>query len=369
MEHVPDWSDGYAEAWYLPDAVDIPAGYATVGTWHPFFAAKAATTGAVWGAGRVVARYPNSQVPSTLWFHDHVLGMTRVNVYAGPAGFWLVRSDDPADNPTVAGSGEPAVLPGPAPRAGEPPGTRHYEIPLAIQDRSFHEDGSLFYPDSREFFDGYSGPYVPESEVPPIWNPEFFGNCMVVNGRTWPHLEVEPRRYRFRVLNGCNSRFLILGVDNRLARVWKIGNEAGYLPAPVKAPRVLLAPAERADLIVDFSRVPLGSRITLVNRGPDAPFGGGGFRVADPRSTGRVMQFRVVLPVRRRFVDPAPRLRSWSCRLPMRCLLRPAPARSLLSRRCRIRRARTSRWRRSSGHSTARWACPTACTPRNGPMR
>ena len=305
MEHVPDWSDGYAEAWFLPDAVDIPSGYATEGTWHDFFAAKAAAAGLAWGPGRVVSNYPNTQVPSTLWYHDHVLGMTRLNVYAGPAGFWLLRSDDPADNPTVAGSGAAAVLPGPAPQVGDPEGTDYFEIPVAIQDRSFHEDGSLFYPDSREFFDGYTGPYIPESQVPPIWNPEFFGNCMVVNGRTWPFLEVEPRRYRFRVLNGCNSRFLILRLDDPLARVWKIGNEAGYLPAALRVRTVLLAPAERADLIVDFSRMPLGSTATLLNLGPDSPFGGGGFRRADPRTTGRIMQFRVLRPVAPGFVDPS----------------------------------------------------------------
>jgi FtsP/CotA-like multicopper oxidase with cupredoxin domain len=214
MESVPDWSDGYAEAWFLPDAVDIPPGYANVGTWHDFFADKAAAAGLPWSPGHSVSIYPNSQVPSTLWYHDHVLGMTRLNVYAGPAGFWLLRSDDAADNPTVAGTGAPAVLPGPAPQPADPAGRSYYEIPLAIQDRSFQTDGSLFYPDSRAFFDTFTGPYVPDSPVPPIWNPEFFGNCMVVNGRTWPYLEVEPRRYRFRILNGCNSRFLVLRVDD-----------------------------------------------------------------------------------------------------------------------------------------------------------
>ena len=78
---MPDWSDGCAEAWFLPDAVDIPGGYATVGTWHEYFAARAATAGLTWSAGPVVSRYPVSQVPSTLWYDDHVLGMTRVNVY------------------------------------------------------------------------------------------------------------------------------------------------------------------------------------------------------------------------------------------------------------------------------------------------
>ena len=133
----------------------------------------------------------------------------------------------------------PAVLPGPAPGVGADPFGRFYEIPFAIQDRSFNADGSLFYPDSREFFDEFAGPYIPDSDVSPIWNPEFFGNTMVVNGRTWPFLEVEPRRYRFRFLNGCNSRFLILKIvaDPLATRpasaalpFWQIGADGGFLP-------------------------------------------------------------------------------------------------------------------------------------------
>jgi FtsP/CotA-like multicopper oxidase with cupredoxin domain len=77
-----------------------------------------------------------------------------------------------------------------APALGDPPGTRYYEIPLAIQDRSLNADGSLFYPDSRAFFDEFAGPYIPDSDVPPIWNPEFFGTTMLVNGKTWPALTV-----------------------------------------------------------------------------------------------------------------------------------------------------------------------------------
>src|SRR4030095_3796229 len=179
----------------------------------------------------------------------------------------------------------------------------YYEIPLAIQDRSFSEDGSLFYPDSREFFDGYAGPFIPETDVPPIWNPEFFGNTMVVNGRTWPFLEVEQRRYRFRCLNGCNSRFLILQFSDPRVRVWQIGADGGFLPAPVDINDVnngmlLMAPAERADVIVDFTNAPGGARIILRTLGPDEPFGGGvpgdDFAPSDPNTTGQVMQFRVV---------------------------------------------------------------------------
>ncbi len=192
--HSNEESDGYAEAWYLPAANNIPAGFATVGSFYDEFAAKfAAATGEVWDPGTAVFQYANDQAATTMWFHDHTLGMTRANVYAGPAGFYLLRGG-PHDLPA-------GVLPGPAPARGDPPGMRYYEIPLAIQDRSFNADGSLFYPDSRAFFDGFEGPYVPDSDVSPIWNPETFGNTMLVNGKTWPYLEVEQRRYRFRILN------------------------------------------------------------------------------------------------------------------------------------------------------------------------
>ena len=305
MEAVQDWSDGYAEAWFLPAATDIPAGFATVGTWFDFFMGKAGPLGTTWGPGRATFRYPNSQRPSTAWYHDHTLGMTRLNVYAGPAGFYIIRSDDPADNPTVAGNGGAAVLPGPAPQLGDETGTRYYEIPIAIQDRSFGSDGALFYPDTRAFFDGFSGPFIPDSDVSPIWNPEFFGNCIVVNGRTWPVLDVEPRRYRFRVLNGCQARFLILSFDDPAVEVWQIGSEGGFLRQPAKVTELLMGPAERADLIVDFAGVKFGKGVTLRNRGPDSPFGGGGFRPADPLTTGRVMLFRVNQAVPAGFVDPS----------------------------------------------------------------
>ena len=202
-------------------------------------------------------------------------------------------------------TGGRASLPGPAPRENDkfPPNKPYREIPIAIQDRSFNADGSLFYPDSRVFFDGIVEDYIPEGEFSPIWNPEFFGNTIMVNGNTWPFQTVEKRRYRFRFLNGCQSRFLILdfnaipGVE-----VWQIGNEGGFLAAPVNVTadhgnRLLMGLAERADMIVDFSNVPAGNYV-LGNVGPDEPFGGGvpdvDFPVADPGSTGQVMQFRVV---------------------------------------------------------------------------
>jgi FtsP/CotA-like multicopper oxidase with cupredoxin domain len=304
---VGDESDGYAEAWYLPAASDIPAGFATEGTWYDFFASKAASKfGVGWGPGFAIFQYPNNQRESTLWYHDHALGMTRLNVYAGPAGFFLVRGGPEGDKAVLdSRTGTTAVLPSPAPNEGDkfPPNKTYYEIPIAVQDRSFNTDGSLFYPDTRVFFDGIVGDYIPDGEFSPIWNPEFFGNTIMVNGNTWPFQTVEQRRYRLRFLNGCQSRFLILDFANiDGVEVWQIGNEGGFLAAPVNLTatngnRLLMGLAERADVIVDFTNVPVGNYV-LGNLGPDEPFGGGepadDFDSADPDTTGQVMQFRVV---------------------------------------------------------------------------
>jgi FtsP/CotA-like multicopper oxidase with cupredoxin domain len=302
---VADDSDGYAEAWYLPAAKNIPPGYARNGTWFRFFAARAAGNyGVGWGPGFAVFQYPNENRASTIWYHDHALGMTRLNVYAGPAGFYLIRGG-PGDVVLDSRNGGPATLPGPGPRENDafPPNKTYYEIPIAIQDRSFNLDGSLFYPDTREFFDGIVHPYIPNGEFSPIWNPEFFGNMVMVNGNTWPFLEVERKRYRFRFLNGCQSRFLILDFNSIPGvEAWVIGNEGGFLAAPVnltatRGNRLLMGLAERADMIVDFTNVPVGNHV-LGNVGPDEPFGGGvpgvDFPPADPASTGQVLQLRVV---------------------------------------------------------------------------
>jgi spore coat protein A len=310
--HVYEESDGYPEAWYLPAANNIPAGYATGGSVYDTFNGEyqARYGDTAWLPGTAVFHYPNLQRATTLWYHDHTLGMTRVNVYAGPAGFYIIRG---GNSDAVVGT-----LPGPAPALGDPPGMIYYEIPIVIQDRSFNADGSLFYPDNRAFFEGLLPaqlqiPFIPDpacdgliSDVSAIWQPEFFGNTMVVNGNTWPFLDVEQRRYRFRFLNGCNSRFLILRFSDPLVQVWQIGAEGGFLPAPldinlVNAGQLLIGPAERADVIVDFTNVPIGTAVTLLNIGPDEPFGGGvpgvDFDPADPATTGQVMAFNVIAAV------------------------------------------------------------------------
>ncbi len=305
---VGDESDGYAEAWYLPNAKNIPVGYARRGTWYPFFGVKAAVKyGALWGPGFATFQYPNMNRASTIWYHDHALGMTRLNVYAGPAGFYIIRGGPAGDQAVLdSRTGLPASLPGPAPKEGDAfPATKaYYEIPIAIQDRAFNSDGSLFYPNTREFFDGATATtpgYIPATDLSPIWNPEFFGNMIMVNGATWPYLNVEQRRYRFRFLNGCQSRFLVLNFANIPGvQIWQIGNEGGFLTAPVNLAgmgnQLLMGLAERADLIVDFTNVPAGN-YTLLNEGPDEPFGGGlpdfDFDSADPLTTGLIMEFRV----------------------------------------------------------------------------
>ncbi len=294
--HSSEESDGFPEAWFLPNARNLQ-GFTKFGSQYDTFKQEFFNKyGVTWDPGTAVFQYDNAQRATTMWYHDHALGLTRNNVYAGPAGFYLLRG----------GTGDlPAgVLPSGA-----------YEIPLIIQDRSFNTDGSLFYPADRAFFEGITPahmriPFKPDiacdglpSDISPIHNPEFFGNTMVVNGHTWPFLQVEQRRYRFRFLNGSDSRFLILKMDNGMS-IWQIGADGGFLSAPfeldgsVPGKQLLLGPAERADVIIDFTNVRAGTNIILQNIGPDEPFGGGipgiDFISSDPNTTGQVIQFRVV---------------------------------------------------------------------------
>ena len=278
--HVEPVSDGYPQAWYLPDAANLPLGFAPHGSNYGSALPAA--------PGEAIFVYRNDQRGTALWYHDHALGMTRANIYAGLAGLYLLRDAYEAS----------LNLPGPY---------GVYEIPLVVQDRSFDGDGSLFYPSTRAFFDGFTGPYIPTpgSDVSPLWNPEFFGNVMVVNGRTWPRLDVEPRKYRLRILNASDSRTIILTFQApRISqRPWRvffdvIGNDGGFIPGePVRVQQLVVAPAERYDAVVDFSAIPPGTRILLANVGPDSPFGGlpvSPRDLSDPSTTGHVMAFDVV---------------------------------------------------------------------------
>ncbi len=207
--------------------------------------------------------YPNKQQPTTLWYHDHVLGITRLNVLMGMAGFYLLR--DPDNNPLDKSSS-------PLPKG-------IYEIPIVIQDRSFNTDGTFAFPTVGI-----------NPTIHPYWMPEFFGNAIMVNGKTWPNLNVERRQYRFRLLNGSNARFYNLSFSNKIPFV-QIGSDGGYLKAPVTLTTLLIAPGERADILVDFSAIAVGTKLILQNDAK-APFTKGA--AADPQTVGQIMQFSVI---------------------------------------------------------------------------
>ena len=236
--HNESASDGLPEAWFTP-------GFGEVG---PDWVKETYT-------------YTSDQDATTLWYHDHALGITRLNVYAGLAGFYIIR--DAAEDALNLPSGE-------------------YEIPLVIQDRMFTDDGQLFYP---------SEPQTPQSPDPSV-EPEFFGDTILVNGEAWPVLDVEPRKYRFRILNGSDSRFYQLAMSNGM-KITQIGSDGGLLNSPVPQKKLLIAPAERYDVVIDFSRLS-GKTIVMRNtaRGPfpdgDKP---------DRDTQGQIMAFRVSKPL------------------------------------------------------------------------
>lgn len=284
--HTESASDGLPEAWFTQN-------FAETG---PHFVKQTYV-------------YDNDQEAATLWYHDHALGITRLNVYAGLAGFYLLRDD----NESMLTEG--GVLPG-----------GPYEIEIVIQDRMFEETGALFYPsEDPEIAPGF--PPLPEG---PSALAEFFGDFILVNGKAWPYLGVEPRKYRFRFLNGSDSRFYVLefrkpgtaGAESFM----QIGTDNGLLPKPVVLDRLLFAPGERADVVVDFTAYPPGTELVLENYGPDDPFkgfnadgtlsdgAGGAMPPADPATTGRIMKFVVNQPfdtsVANAGVTPHTRLRA-----------------------------------------------------------
>jgi FtsP/CotA-like multicopper oxidase with cupredoxin domain len=192
--------------------------------------------------------YPNTQEPTTLWFHDHTLGTTRLNVYAGLAAFYLIR-----------GNGDDGI-----PGMGKLPAGRQ-EVELVLQDRQFDTNGQLLFPDG--YPSGLDGP-LQNPKLHPYWMPEFFGDVITVNGKSWPRFNVAPRRYRFRLLNGANVRFFnvqfcVNGCQTK-APFYVIGDDGGLLDKPVKVDRLLFSPGERYDVIVDFSRF-RGKAITMRN--------------------------------------------------------------------------------------------------------
>lgn len=233
-------SDGYPDAWFTKNFQKC----------GPCFSSK-------------IYKYPNKQNPATLWYHDHAVGITRLNVYAGLTGMYIIRNEE-----------ERAL--------NLPSGI--YEIPLVIQDKTFNEDGSLFYPSTVDVPN--PPPDFPDVSI----TPGFAGDTIIVNGKAWPYLEVEQRKYRFRILNASNERFYRMTLDSGQQFI-QIGSDGGLLQRPVRLNEITIGPAERVDVVIDFSKQRVGKSIILKNSGR-TPFDFG--NEPDPNTTGLIMEFRVV---------------------------------------------------------------------------
>jgi len=240
------------------------------------------------GVSRIY-HYGNTQEAAGLWYHDHALGITRLNVFAGLASGYLVRDgNDPGDGST-------GLPPAPA-----------YEVPLILQDRMFNPDGTFNYPPNPAPVTPGGGP----------WIPEFFGDVATVNGKAWPNLNVERGKYRFRVYNGSQARFYNVKLKispGKILPFFQIGSDGGLLNAPVLLDKLLLAPGERADLVVDFATLAVGTKVVLANDA-NAPFPTGPTAVKRggvPLS--QIMQFTVTSKA------------GWTAPLPANLRLRTAP--------------------------------------------
>jgi spore coat protein A len=254
--HSESASDGLPDAWFTP-------GFAQTGS----------------GFVKETLHYDNDQEAGTIWYHDHALGITRLNVYAGLAGFYLIRD-----------ANEDALV-----LANQLP-TGPYEIEMAIQDRMFTAEGQLYYPSDPE-----------ETGQPdPSHLPEFFGEFILVNSAPWPILEVEPRQYRFRMLNGSDSRFYELWLQEKsgddavpikavLPAMYQIGTDTGLLNAPVALTRFVIGTGERADMVFDFSDPTLWGKTFILRNSAKTPFPKGD--AVNPLTAGQVMAFRISRPL------------------------------------------------------------------------
>lgn len=242
--HTEPESDGAPEAWYTP---------------------KFAVKGSMFMKGDMMPyHYDNDQDAATLWYHDHTMGLTRLNAYAGLAGFYLITDENEA---ALKSSNSLPASP--------------YDIGLAIQDKMFTAAGDLYYPANAP---------VGTTAASPSAQPEFFGDCILVNGMLWPVLDVEPRQYRFRLLNASDSRFYNLSLSTGTS-FSQISSDDGLLPAPVNLKQTLIAPGERKDIIIDFSSPDMWGKTIIMNNNAKAPYPSGA--VVDPATTGKIMAFRV----------------------------------------------------------------------------
>jgi spore coat protein A, manganese oxidase len=274
--HTESASDGLPNAWYTPNFTSKGSDFIK--------------------GDKVPYTYSNTQEAATLWYHDHAMGITRLNAYAGLAGFYIITDDNETN--LVKNKFLPASA---------------YDIGLAIQDKSFTAEGQLYYP---------STPDVPGAPSPSIL-PESFGNIILVNGMAWPVLDVEPRQYRFRVLNASDSRFYDLFLSSSQPII-QIGSDDGLLPSPVTLPDMLIAPGERKDVIIDFSNPALWGQTIIVRNIAKVPYPRGA--TINPNTTGKIMAFRV-----NKFLSALPRTTLPTLlRSPITRLANPAATRQLI---------------------------------------
>ncbi|CAM6019354.1 unnamed protein product [Sphagnum balticum] len=219
--------------------------------------------------------YANSQRPTLLWYHDHAFGITRLNILAGLVGFYVImppRSTAAVLDDQREKSPPAAWLP-----------KEQFEVLLLIGDKQFFPNGSINFPNVGD-----------SPKTHPNWCSEYYGDTILVNGKVWPYLKVQPKKYRFRLLNGANARLFELTLsDPRILPLTQIGTDGGLLEKPQLVSTILISPAERVDLVIDFSLVPVGTEIFMNNSGA-APYPDG-VPSLSPLGTKSVMKFIVVL--------------------------------------------------------------------------
>ncbi len=267
---VPPVLDGGPDSWFTSDGTAVG---------HAYYSKDGKTP-----KNYSIYRYPNSQEGALIWFHDHTLGATRLNVYAGLAGAYVIKDPDDtlfANLPTL--------------------------VPLVVQDRMFDTNGQLFFPS-----DSAGGVLWAPNPEHPYWVPEFLGDVIVVNGKSWPFMNVEPKRYTLMFINGSNARTYEMFLTDPVSKnfgppLWVIGTDGGYLDAPVKIDpaaagnnKLVMMPGERYWVIVDFKGYEAGvvgpnkaaySGTWLLRNTAKAPFPAGA--ALNGQTTGRIMQFRV----------------------------------------------------------------------------
>jgi spore coat protein A, manganese oxidase len=289
--HVAASSDGHPDAWITQDP--LVRGTPTQPEYYT---------------------YDNSQEAATLWYHDHAMGFTRLNLFAGLAGTYMI--EDANKRNLIAAGVLPETL-------GD------FDTPLMIQDKSFTADGQLYFPGAspddpipgtydpvtgtwETVADGLPPDYVERGGTYPTTLPEYFGDFILVNGQAWPHTHVEQSDYVYHIVNGSDSRFYVLQLSDANVEVMLIGGDGGLMPTAMmimdgdgiqeEGEQIVLAPGDRVDLMFDFSNMSVGESIQLLNVGPAfEPFKGlnpdGTLNIATAAttddSTGQIMEFRV----------------------------------------------------------------------------